>query len=99
MIVTEEIFNQGMSSKNGHSDEQIRCFGVERKNNQGWKDEIIGKDFPPETIDLFISLKDKHLKTIQLKDDEIDRNYQQICKLIMANWFRVLGRALVKFFR
>ncbi len=62
MILTKEIFEQGKSKNGSWSDDQIKCFGVERKNNQGWKDQIIGKDFPPETIETFLALKDQHLK-------------------------------------
>ena len=62
MILTNELFEKGMSSNGAWSGKQLALFGVTIKLNKGWKKTIIGQDWPKETIKEFINLKDKHLK-------------------------------------
>ena len=62
MILTNEIFEKGTSRNGAWSGKQLALFGIIITNNKGWKKTIIGHDWPKETINRFISLKDKHLK-------------------------------------
>ncbi len=62
MILTKEIFEQGKSSNGSWSGKQLALFGVTIKLNKGWKNTIIGREWPKEIINQFINLKDKHLK-------------------------------------
>ena len=60
MIITNQIIEQGRSSRGGWSHDQFRCLG-EFEFKKGWKKELIGKDIPEEKIKCFLELKDKHL--------------------------------------
>lgn len=62
ILVTEEIWQKGLSRNGGVSSRQAKLFGVTIRNNKGWKREIIGHWFPKDIIDKYISLKDRHLK-------------------------------------
>jgi len=59
VILTKETLEKGKSKRGGWSNEQINLFGVTMKGR--WKKKIVGQIFPKETIDKFLSLKDKHL--------------------------------------
>lgn len=61
MILTEEIFEKGKSSNNGWNIKQLRVFGIQTWK-KGWKRSLIGKDFPEESINMFLALKDTHFK-------------------------------------
>ena len=60
MILTKEIFKTGISSNNGYNLKQLQILGYERWT-KGWAKNVIGKDFPEETINIFLQLKDTHL--------------------------------------
>jgi len=62
MILTNELIEQGKSSRGGWSGKQWKLFGVSKHPSKGWKKKLIGKDFPHKAIIEFIGLKDKHLK-------------------------------------
>lgn len=64
MILTEKIFELGKSDRGGFNSAQMLVFGLakEELKVKGWKRKIIGKDFPKETIDKFIKLRNVHIK-------------------------------------
>lgn len=55
IVLTEKIFNSGKSANGGWSYAQLECFG--ERFEKGWKRRIIGKKYPKEVIDKFLSLK------------------------------------------
>jgi len=61
MILTREIFKQGLSSNNGLNNQQVQALGI-TEMRKGWAKTIIGKDIPAENIKLFLELKDAHFK-------------------------------------
>lgn len=63
MILTLETFEKGKSSKGGWNKKQYVLLGISKLYN-GWKLDIIGKDYPEETINQFLSLKDDHIPTV-----------------------------------
>ncbi len=85
MILTEEIFEKGKSINGGWSDAQVQCFGVTTRKNKGWKRQIIGKDFAPESINKFLRLQNKHLKR-----SEINKSYnlaESLWAVVLYTWF------------
>lgn len=60
MILTQDIFEKGKSSKGGWNKKQYVLLGIQKLYN-GWKLDIIGKDYPEETINQFLLLTDDHL--------------------------------------
>lgn len=66
MTVTEQILEQGKSSKGAWSKRQFHALGIETKGDgmplTGWKKRIIGTNVPDEKIYNFLALKDRHLK-------------------------------------
>lgn len=65
MILTIEVFKSGASVKGGYSYKQLTLLGVGCPLEKGWQYGIIGRDFPDETINQFIALKDGHLQKRQ----------------------------------
>lgn len=62
MILTEEKFEEGISINGSFSSKQLILLGLNpKKMGKGWKKIIIGKNYPDEIIEQFISLKNKHL--------------------------------------
>lgn len=100
MILTEAILNKGKSSNNGWNLQQLECFGCVPLRT-GWRRRIIGQDFPEETINKFLQLRNVHLKVKQerlfLESEVIDilKVYEQtresyICKNsepAIEDWF------------
>lgn len=66
MILTKQIWQQGKSSRGGYSGEQVKLFGVNMKIS-GWKYNIIGHDWPEDTIKAFLDLKDAHLSAAKIE--------------------------------
>jgi predicted DNA-binding transcriptional regulator len=64
MILTEKVFELGRSDRNGFNNAQMLVFGLTKADLKvkGWKRTIIGKDFPEETINKFIELRNNHIK-------------------------------------
>lgn len=66
MIITEQILEQGKSSKGAWSKKQLQVLGVpitkEFKLEKGWKKRLIGSNVPKGKIYSFLALKDRHLK-------------------------------------
>lgn len=60
MILTKEIFYEGISSRGGWNSKQVAVLGESMKVG-GWVGRVIGKDYPEETINQFLKLKDAHL--------------------------------------
>lgn len=61
VIFTEEILNQGKSKNGFWSNKQLYALGL-TEIKKGWKRVVIGKELPDEFIQLFLALKNKHLK-------------------------------------
>jgi hypothetical protein len=61
MILTKQIFEQGRSCRGSWNYEQLRVLGLKTPLQSKWKKKVIGKDFSPEIISQFLSLKNKHL--------------------------------------
>lgn len=80
MKLTNKIIEQGRSSRGGWSLKQFRRFGV-KKFKKGWKRKIIGRDFPLEVIERFLSLKDVHLAQRLLQEPEgLDAEFMEATK-------------------
>lgn len=63
MKLTKEILDQGKSINGYWSKKQLTLLGLDFFHlRKGWKRSIIGWQFSPQTIDEFVSLKDKHIK-------------------------------------
>jgi 5-methylcytosine-specific restriction protein A len=60
MILTLEIFDKAKSSNGALNKKQHVLLGIPKLYN-GWKRDIIGKDYPEEIINQFILLKDDHV--------------------------------------
>jgi len=76
MILTQEIFEQGLSRNGGFSRKQFEALGLKLNPNKwtpakGWKSRVVGNDFPEETIRKFLALKDAHLDKTKGFDFEI----------------------------
>ena len=70
MIITQKIFEAGMSDNGGWSKEQLQALGIKTTAwNKGWRFRLIGQDIPKNDIDLFLSLKNKHLKKGKIIED------------------------------
>ena len=62
MKLTEKHFKLAISDNGGYSYNQMSILGIDPNvSTKKWKKRVIGKDYPQETIELFISLKNKHL--------------------------------------
>lgn len=61
MILTRKLLYEGVSSKGGWSDEQLRLLGVKEKKKK-WMDRLIGTLVSTENYQKFLSLKDLHVK-------------------------------------
>lgn len=70
MVITEEIIEQGRSRNGGWSMQQLECFDI-KSFHKGWKRGLIGKVFPGGKVELFLRLKDKHLKTPKIENGTI----------------------------
>ena len=58
MILTLEILNKGMSRSGGMNSKQLTVLGLRRQSlKKGWAKLLVGQDFPPETVELFLNLK------------------------------------------
>jgi len=62
MKLTQEIMDQGKSSKGSWSYKQLRCFGIKPDFNSGWLREALGSDVTQEQVTRFLSLRNAHLK-------------------------------------
>jgi hypothetical protein len=67
MQITEHIIEQGKSKSGGWSRKQLELLDVQWDINhhspfKGWKQTLVGRDVDEDKIEVFISLKDKHLK-------------------------------------
>lgn len=82
MILTQELFNKGKSSNNGWNNEQLKCLGL-TKTFKGWKNTIIGKDFPEEKLKEFIDLKDLHFKKRLLRGDCLKKKVLQRMEVLI----------------
>jgi hypothetical protein len=87
MILTKEKFAEGTSRNGGWSNEQLKCFGIGKDKEKGWKKEIIGKDFPQEQIEKYLLLKDAHLPP--LDDEESSVLLKWFWATTMYYWFNV----------
>lgn len=74
MIMTNEIIVSGQSTRGGWSRKQFEVLGISYPPIKGWKWGIIDKDYPEETVKLFLQLKDQHLK----KNKNVDNSENQI---------------------
>lgn len=62
MKITDEILAQGKSRFGGWNGSQFRLLGLRiNKLKPGWKNQLIGQEFPDSTIHQFLALKDSHL--------------------------------------
>lgn len=70
ITITEEILNQGRSSKGMWSKKQLLLFGI-KSFNVSLKATVLGKEFPTEIVEQFINLKDKHLPSKEENQGEL----------------------------
>lgn len=55
--LTETMLEKGKDSSGKWTDDQIRLFNESLKN-KGWKDRIVGKEYPITIINQFLNLRD-----------------------------------------
>ncbi len=87
MILTKTIFEEGTSPNGSWSDKQLKCFGIGKDKQKGWKNGIIGKDFPKEVIERYVALKDAHLPNLADAEDESSLLFKWFWALTMYCWF------------
>lgn len=75
MVLTEKIFNSGKSAKGGLSYAQLECLG--ERFEKGWKRRIIGKKYPKELIDKFLSLRSVKERETPPKTEAIQFTQQE----------------------
>lgn len=76
MFLTLEHFRLAASSNGGYSRAQLRLLGIP-KFKKGWKSRAMKRDYPAETIEAFIALKDVHLVTkLAANPDKLDEEFQ-----------------------
>jgi len=61
VVITKEILEQGKSSNNGWNRKQIKALG-DNQDVSGWMNRLIGKRVRPSAIQLFLNLKNAHIK-------------------------------------
>lgn len=61
MLLTEEIIEKAISSNGGFSKAQLKALGF-NEFYKGWLKHAMEMNHEKEDIELFINLKDKHLK-------------------------------------
>lgn len=72
MLVTTEILERGKSKSGGWSRNQLGALGVMWPPRNGWKKEVLGKDFPDSVVDHFLNLKDAHKASKSPKTNDPD---------------------------
>lgn len=76
MILTKEIFESGKSVRGGINKKQMVALGAgDYMQNSGWYRRIIGKDYDPVDIQLFLSLKDAHLTKERIQHAELSKKH------------------------
>ena len=65
--ITEQLLEQGKSSRGAWSNKQLKALGLKEgfNFNKGWKYKLIGKMVSKEQVNTFLALKDAHLKNKQ----------------------------------
>jgi hypothetical protein len=74
MILTREILDLGKSDRGGWSSKQMVALdNANYKQNKGWKNQIVGKDYDPAAIELFLSLKNHHLSREKINNVKLKK--------------------------
>ena len=67
MLLTEQILEEGKSSKGAWNKKQLLALGVEVDKEfrlkKGWKTQIIGSQISEQQIKRFLDLRNAHLDT------------------------------------
>jgi hypothetical protein len=66
--LTEEIIEQGRSTNGGWSRGQLEAIGVEWPPVKGWKKRWAGRPMSQRRIDLFLSLRNVHVKAGRMRN-------------------------------
>jgi hypothetical protein len=61
VTITEQLIEDGVSSRGGWSDKQFACLGIYFKT-KGWKQRLIGTEVNLEKYKEFLALKNVHVK-------------------------------------
>jgi hypothetical protein len=62
MILTHEAIERGQSRFGGWSKQQVELLNVKWPLKQGWKKRVVGTVISDMDYDIFVNLKDQHLK-------------------------------------
>lgn len=62
IVITAEVFDCAISSNGGFSSAQLALLGIPFPPPKGWKQQLLGKPAPRESVEKFIALKDRHLQ-------------------------------------
>jgi len=65
MIMTNNIILKGISYYGGWSKHQLEAIGGQWPPKQGWKINIIGKEVDEKKVELFLYLKNYHIKNVK----------------------------------
>ena len=77
VLECKEHFRLAMSVNGGFSRAQLKVLGIPRFK-KGWKARAMRHDYPTETIEKFIALKDVHLAAkFALNPDKLDEEFQR----------------------
>jgi len=64
VILTKHLIEQGMSCRGGWSRKQLELLGVDYPPAKGWKYALIGTRISADALEIFLALKDDHIKTL-----------------------------------
>lgn len=105
MRITQEILEQGRSSRGGWSNKQLKALGlpdiwINPKDGglkKDWKKWLLSSEVPIESIERFLSLKDKHLKPKQqLEVQDYNKDYPWLIEGVNDNnrkqWLAMIHR-------
>ena len=86
--VTTELLEQGLSRNGAWSRKQLIALGVPVRRRfkliKGWKDRLIGSEITEQAKNLFLELKDKHIKKVNTTGLLFESLEQQHMKEICA---------------
>jgi hypothetical protein len=66
-VLTKDLIKAGRSFRGGWSRRQVAVLG-EDMNRKGWFDRLRGKVVSDEEYEIFLGMKDKHLKPKHFRD-------------------------------
>lgn len=86
MIVTYELIEKGKSSRGGWSNKQFRALGI-KSFQKGWMGRLVGTEVTEDQAELFLRLKDIHVKNKKKRRKNCDHVFKFIAEnMIECNY-------------